>query len=115
MILVGLFCPPVWQEFTEGFAVVLVTGDPEQDILHPFTRVHVQGLATVRQGVYDGSTYCSIVVSTEQEVLPAQGQRPDGVLHKVVVDAEAAVVHVAAQPWQQGQSIADGLPDAAVL
>ena len=71
LILVGLFSPLVGQEFTEGFAIILVTGDPEQDILHPFTRVNVQCLATVHQGVDDGGTYCSIVVSTEQEVLPA--------------------------------------------
>ena len=29
LILVGLFCPPVGQEFTEGLAVFLVAGDPE--------------------------------------------------------------------------------------
>ena len=69
LILVGLFCPLVGQEFTEGFAIILVTGDPEQDILHPFTRVNVQCLAAVHQGVDDGGTYCSIVVPTEQEVL----------------------------------------------
>lgn len=27
LILVGLFCPPVGQEFTKDFAIVLVTGD----------------------------------------------------------------------------------------
>ena len=55
--LVGLFSPPVGQEFPEGFAVVLVSRDPEQDILHPFTRVNVQCLATVHKGVDDGGTY----------------------------------------------------------
>ena len=115
LILVGLFSPLVGQEFTEGFAIILVTGDPEQDILHPFTRVNVQCLATVHQGVDDGGTYRSIVVPTEQEVLPAQGQWPDGVLHEIVVNAEAAVVHVAAQARQQRKRITDGLPDAAVL
>ena len=69
LILVGLFSPLVGQEFTEGFAIILVTGDPEKDILHPFTRVNVQCLAAVHQGVDDGGTYCSIVVPTEQEVL----------------------------------------------
>ena len=113
LILVGLFRPLVGQEFTEGFAVILVSGDPK-DILHLFTRVNVQCLATVHQGVDDGGTYRSIVVPAEQEVLPAQGQRPDGILHKVVVDAEAAVVHIAAQPWQQRKRITDGLPDATV-
>ncbi|MCH3941919.1 MAG: hypothetical protein LKE34_11845 [Bacteroidales bacterium] len=64
-----MFSPLVGQEFTEGFAIILVTGDPEKDILHPFTRVNVQCLAAVHQGVDDGGTYCSIVVPTEQEVL----------------------------------------------
>ena len=55
------------------------------------------------------------MVPAEQEVLPAQGKRPDGILHEVVVDAEASVVHIVAQSGKQRQRIADGLPDAAVL
>ena len=70
MILVGLFCPLVWQEFTESFTVILVPGYPEQDILHPFTWINVQGLATVHQGVDDSSTHRSIMVPAEQVVLP---------------------------------------------
>ena len=61
LILDGMFFPLVWQEFTESFTVVLVPGYPEQDILHPFTWINVQGLATVHQGVDDGSTHRSIV------------------------------------------------------
>ena len=45
----------------ESFTVVLVPGYPEQDILHPFTWINVQGLATVHQGVDDGSTHRCIV------------------------------------------------------
>ena len=71
LILVGLLGPPVGQEFTESFAVVLVPGDSEQDILHPFTRVHIQCLATVHKGVDDGGTHSGVVVPAEQEVLPA--------------------------------------------
>lgn len=84
LILVGLFCPPVGQEFAECFAVILVAGDAEKDILHPLSRVHVQGLAAVHQGVDDGCTYGGIMIPTEQEVLSAQSQRPDGVLHKII-------------------------------
>ena len=47
--------------FTESFTVVLVPGYPEQDILHPFTWINVQGLATVHQGVDDGNMHRSIV------------------------------------------------------
>ena len=112
LILVGLFCPRVWQEFTESFTVVLVPGYPEQDILHPFTWINVQGLATVHQGVDDGSTHRSIVVPAEQVVLPSQGQRPDSILHKVVVNAEAPVIHIAAQAWQKRERITDGFSDA---
>ena len=115
LILLGLFCPLDWQEFTEGFPVVLVPGYPEQDILLPFTRIDVQSLAAVLQEVDYGGTCGGIVVPAEQEVLPAQGQRPDGILHKVVVDTEAAVVHIAAQPRQTQKCMADGFPDAAVL
>lgn len=71
LILVGLFCPLVGQEFTEGFAIILVSRYPEQDILHPFTRVNVQCFAAAHQGVNDGGTYCSVV--TYSQILP----RPD--------------------------------------
>ena len=70
LIIVGLFCPLVWQEFTESFEIVLVPGDSGQDILHPFTWINAQGLATVHQGVDDGSTHRCIVVPAEQVVLP---------------------------------------------
>ena len=69
LVLVGLFCPLVGQEFAEGLAVFLVTRDQEQDILHPFTWIHVQRLATVHQRVNDGSTYGSIMIPAEQIVL----------------------------------------------
>ena len=55
------------------------------------------------------------MVPAEQEVLSSRGQRPDGVLHKVVINTEAAVVHIAAQSREQRQRVADGFSDAAVL
>ena len=61
LILVVLLCPLVWQEFPESFTVVLVPGYPEQDILHPFTWINVQGVATVYQELDDGSMHRSIV------------------------------------------------------
>lgn len=42
------------------------------------------------------------------------GPAADGILHKVDVDTEEAVVHIAAQPRQKRKRIADGFPDAAV-
>ena len=51
----------------------------------------------------------------EQEVLPAQGQRPDGILHKVVVDAEASVVHITAQSREKWQRVAYRFSHPAVL
>lgn len=38
LILVGLLCPPVGQEFAESAPVVLVSRDTEHHVLHPFTR-----------------------------------------------------------------------------
>ena len=115
MVLVGFLCPLVGKEFPEGFTVVFIAGDTQQHILYPRAGIHAPRLAGVHQGVDDGRTDGGIVVPAEQEVLPAQGQRPDGILHEVVVNAEASVVHIAAQSGEQRQCIADGLPDAAVL
>ena len=58
----GCFVLPTCLAGVHGeLTVVLVPGYPEQDILHPFTGINVQGLATVHQGVDDGSTHRSIV------------------------------------------------------
>ena len=61
LILVGLFCPLLLQEFTKSFTVVLVEGYPQQDILHPFTWINVQGLAIVHPGSVNGNQKCSAV------------------------------------------------------
>ena len=100
LILVGLLCPLIGQEVAENVSVILVPGDTEHHVLHPFTRVYAHGFATAHQRVYDGGTDGSIVIPAEQEVLSSQGQRSDGILHKVVVNAEAPVIHIATKPWQ---------------
>ncbi len=115
MILVGLFRPLVGQEVAKDFTVIFVSGDTDKDILHPRARVFTHSLAGIYQRVDDGCAYGSIVVSAEEMVLAAQGQRPDGILDEVVVYAEPAVGHVAAQTGHQGQRVFDGLAYAAVL
>ena len=55
------------------------------------------------------------MVSAEQIVLAPQGQRSNGILHKVVVYAEAAVVHITSQSRHQWQCVSDCLADAALL
>jgi hypothetical protein len=55
------------------------------------------------------------VVSAEQIVLATQGQRSDGILHKVVVYAEAAVAHITSQTRQQGEGVFYSFAYAAVL
>ena len=57
-----MFGPPVRQELAQSVAVVFVARYLEQDILHPFSRVNAQRLATVHQGVDDGGAYGGIVV-----------------------------------------------------
>lgn len=58
---------------------------------------------------YTIGAHGSIVVAAEQEVLSSQGQRPDGVLRKVVVDTEAAVIDISPKPRHQGKRILDRL------
>ncbi len=70
LILVGLLCPPVGQEFAESAPVVLVSRDTEHHVLHPFTRgLHTHCFATAHQRVYDGGTNSGVVIPAEQEVL----------------------------------------------
>ena len=69
LILVGLLCPPVGQEFAESAPVVLVSRDTEHHVLHPFTRVYTHCFATAHQRVYDSGTDSGIMIPAEQEVL----------------------------------------------
>ena len=69
LILVGLLCPPVGQEFAESAPVVLVSRDTEHHVLHPFTRVYTHCFATAHQRVYDSGTDSGVVIPAEQEVL----------------------------------------------
>lgn len=53
-------------------------------------------LAAAEEGVYDCRADGRIVVTAEEVVLPADGQRTDCILHPVVVDVVSAVKDVAA-------------------
>ena len=52
-------------------------------------------LAAAEEGVYDCCADGRIVVAAEEVVLPADGQRADGILHSVVVDVISAVKNIA--------------------
>ncbi len=55
------------------------------------------------------------MISAEQVVLPSKRKRPDGILDQVVVDQEATVVHITAQPWQKREGVLEGFTNAAVF
>ena len=113
LILVGLLCPLIGQELTEGFSVVLIPWYTKQYIFHPFSWVNVQGLATFHQGVDDGSTHRSILVPAEQEVLP----KANGLIafSTRLLSMQKSLIHIAAQAWQKREHITYGFPDATVL
>ena len=97
-----------------------MAGQADKDIFKPCPGFYAGRLARGEQRVDDGGADGddggadgAIVVPAEQEVLPVQGKRPDGILHEVAVDAEASVVHIAAQSGKKRQRKADRLPDAA--
>ena len=93
--------------------VSFMAGQADKDIFKPCPGFYAGRLARGEQRVDDGGADGAIVVPAEQEVLPVQGKRPDGILHEVAVDAEASVVHIAAQSGKKRQRKADRLPDAA--
>ena len=65
-------------------------------------------LAAGKEGVHNGRAHCGIVVAAEEVVLSAQGQRPDGILHAVVVDVVSAVKDIAAQSRKEGVCVNQG-------
>ena len=82
------------QEFAECLPVVLVAEGPDKNVFHTFVGVFTHVLAGIHKGVHDGCTDCGIVPAT-LGVLPSQGQWPDGILDKVVVNAELPAIHIA--------------------
>lgn len=73
-----------------------VSGDAAKDIGMPRSDIDPSSLAGGDEGVCDGGPHGRGMVPGEQEVLPPQGQRPDGILDAIVVDVVAAVQDVAA-------------------
>ena len=55
------------------------------------------------------------VIPAKQEALSSPSQRPDCILDKVLVNAEATVIHVTPQPRHQRQRILDSLAYTALL
>ena len=94
-------CPGSGQESREILAVALPVRQFAEHILHPCSRVDPCSPAGAYEGVNDGCPVCGGVVAAEEIVLPAESQRPDGILDKVVVDVDPAVVHVARQTGKQ--------------
>ena len=94
------------KEFPKSFSIAFTSRDAWEDILHPFTRVNTYDLTVVYQRIYyDRGTDSGIVIPAKQEALSPQIQRPDGILKKVLVNAEATVIHVTPQPRHQRQRI----------
>ena len=84
-------CPGSGQESREVLAVALPVRQFAEHILHPCSRVDPCSPAGAYEGVYDGCPICGGVVAAEEIVLPAESQRPDGILDEVVVDVDPAV------------------------
>jgi len=66
-------------------------------------------LAGGKQGVDHGCPLCGVVVTAEQIVLAPDGQRPDAVLHHIVVYLVTAVGDVERQFFKDLIGVGDGL------
>lgn len=80
---------------------------PER-VFQPWPDLDIVRLAAGKEGVHNGRAHCGIVVAAEEVVLSAQGQRPDGILHAVVVDVVSAVKDIAAQSRKEGVCVNQG-------
>ena len=79
----------------------MVFRQADQDVFEPRPGFYAGCLAGGEQRVDDGGADGCVVVAGEEIVLAAKGQRPDGVLDAVVVDAVPSVEDVAAQARKQ--------------
>ena len=64
--------------------------DPFEGVFQPGSGVYAASLAAAEEGVYDCRADGRIVVTAEEVVLPADGQRTDCILHPVVVSGLVA-------------------------
>ena len=71
--------------------------DMGEEVVQPLADIDLRHFAASHEGVDDGCVLCSVVVPAEEIVLPADSQRSDTVLNKIVVYLVPAVGDVALQ------------------
>ena len=67
-----------------------------EDVLEQRANIDSSGLAACEERIDYRGPDRGVVVAAEQIVLPSDRERPDGVLHAVIVDVVPAVKNVAA-------------------
>ena len=71
--------------------IVVVVWDPTQHICQPLPGIYIQGSTAAEKGVHYGCILCCIMITTEHVVLATQGQGPDTVFNKIVIDLVTSV------------------------
>ena len=66
--------------------IVVVVWDPGQLICQSLPGIYIQGGTAAKQGVHYGCILRCIMIATENIVLSSQGQGPDGILNKIIID-----------------------------
>jgi len=97
------FClPVVGEQFCQILAVIIVViGQSGEYILKPLLRINTTCRAGSQQGINHRSILCRIMVATEHVILPADGQRTNGVFNQVIIDPVTAIQVVAGQSVEQ--------------
>jgi hypothetical protein len=102
--LSGVFIclPVVGEQFCQVLAVIIVViGQSGELILKPLLRINATCRAGSQQGINYRSILCRIMVATEHVILPANGQRANGVFNQVIIDPVTAIQVVAGQSVEQ--------------
>ena len=81
--------------------------DAREDVLEPHTGVNTVLFACVDEGVDHGDTLSRLVASCKEVVFPADGDRPNGIFHQVVVYFQPAVEEEAFQIFLSFEGVGD--------
>lgn len=92
-----------------SYSVISGSGFERTSLIH-FTWLYVCFPATRHAGVEDDIVLRPLfIVDTEQIILSSKRDRPDGLLHEIVVYVEASVLHVPDNAYPYGEGITQRL------
>jgi hypothetical protein len=89
-------------------------GQAFEEVLKIFRRIDAQAPTTAQHRVDHRAPLAGLGMPNEQKILLTDGGRTNGILTKVVVDLQPAILHIADQGFPAAEDIVSGLTEQAL-